>query len=180
VIAAHQVEQQLAHWQSKLPAAVAVPTRTAPVTRDAFLRVVRAELLPFITYGPGYERPVAEELRRALDMYIRDRGEEFSHWLGEALRAAARARARTAEPFDPQAVLVAATEWSVSYTAGSGIDGAILKVHDVDQTAQNEWGGMGVSVHHPVYDGLRFSSVTDAREFAYNAGLLKRHAAAQA
>jgi hypothetical protein len=175
MIAAHQVQLQLTHWQRTLPLEVAVPTRTAPITRDALLRVVRAELLPFVTYGPSYERAVAENLRRALDMFIGDRGEEFTYWLGEALRAGIQARTRTAEPFDPEAVTVTATAWGVSYETGGDDDGARLNVHDFDETAPNAWGGVGVVVRHPVYDGLRFRSVADATEFAYKAGLVRRY-----
>ncbi|GGX56359.1 hypothetical protein [Streptomyces noursei] len=175
MIAVHQVQLQLPHWQRMLPAEVAVPDRTAPVTRAALVRVIRAELLPFITFGPSYNRAVAENLRRALDMYCRGWGQEFVYWLGEALRAGVQARTSVAEPFVPEARVVTATAWGVSYRTGGGVEGARLSVHDFDETAPNAWGGTGVSVRHPVYDGLRFRSVTEAKEFAYRAGLLRRY-----
>jgi hypothetical protein len=171
MFADYQAPLQLAHWEQKLPAEVDVPSRTAPISLGAFLRVIRAELLPFITYGPSYERAVAENLRRALNMYVNGRGEEFTYWLGETLRAGVQARARTAEPFDPGFAHVTATAWAVSYSTGADIEGAALNVYDVDDRD-----GVGPVVYHPVYNGLRFRSVDDASEFAYKAGLIKRHA----
>ncbi|MFE5037073.1 hypothetical protein [Streptomyces sp. NPDC056683] len=171
---AHQAELQMAHWQRTLPAEVAIEGRERPVTRTALVAVIRAELLPFITYGPTYERAVADELHRALDMYSRGRGQEFAYWLNEALRAGIKAR--RVEPFSTDFVHVTATAWGISYATGTDIEGARLNVHGCDETAPNDMGGIGVVYRHPVYDGLTFHSVDEASEFAYNAGLLKRHA----
>ncbi|MFI1203529.1 hypothetical protein ACH4VR_29555 [Streptomyces sp. NPDC020883] len=173
MIAAHQVQLQLAHWHMSLPREIAVPDRATPVTCIAVVRVVRAELLAFLTFGPSYDHAVAENFRRALEMYCRGWGREFIYWLGEALRSAIQARTQVAEPFDPKAHYVTATTWGVSYVTGSGIEGARLNVHDVDESAPNAWGGTGFVVPHPLYDGLNFASVTDAKEFAYQAGLLQ-------
>ncbi|MDX3672747.1 hypothetical protein [Streptomyces europaeiscabiei] len=170
---AHEAQIRLAHWQRTLPVKVAVTGR-APVTRAAFLAVVRAELLPFITFGPTYQRFVAEEFVRALDMFNRGWGEEFVYWLGEALRAGVKAR--NVEPFDEGAVHVTATAWGISYSHRSDIDGVALSVYDFDEAAPNNCGGVGRSFRHPVYDGLRFDSDAAAREFAYNAGLVMRYA----
>ncbi|MHB9861935.1 hypothetical protein [Streptomyces sp. YIM S03343] len=172
---AHEAQLYLTHWQQTLPLEISVPDRERPVTRTALIRVIRAELLPFITYGPGYERAVADNLRSALHQYNLDRGTEFAYWLAEALRAGTRARVHTIEPFDPEATRVTATPWCVSYTTNGGIVGAILNVHDYDRSVPNTWGGLGVVVRHPVYDGRHFGSRIEAAVFAYNAGLLTRY-----
>jgi len=69
--------------------------------------------------------------------------------------------------------LVTATEWGVSYTTGSGIAGAVLNVHRCDEQATNAWGGKGVVIRHPEYDGLDFNTTHEAAEFAEEVGLLK-------
>lgn len=169
---AHDAQARLTRWQSTLPREVAVPDRKRPVTRDALLTVIREELLPFVTFGPTYRRPVADNLGRALDMYCRDRGEEFLYWLTQALNSAISVR--DVEAWEPDIRTVTATRWGVSCVSGTGIDGHVLHVTFLDDDALNSFGGRGVTVPHPVYDGVKFSSLAAARLFAFGAGLTKR------
>ncbi|MBP5926722.1 hypothetical protein F3K32_42715 [Streptomyces sp. LBUM 1483] len=175
---AHEAQTRLTHWQRTLPTEVTVPGREQPVTRTALLAVIRAELLPFITFGPTYQRGVAEEFTRALDMFHRGWGEEFAYWLGQTLDVATRVR--DVEPFEFDAKKVTATTWGVSYTTGSHVEGAVLNVHHFDRNVS----GVDAVLLHPVYDGREFESREAAAEFAWNAGLTKafisRHVAAQA
>lgn len=168
---ANEVETRLTYLQRYLPNEVTVPDRDAPVTADALIRVIRAELVPFVTYGPSYVHTVADSLGMTLSAFRRGSGKEFTFWLGRALRAGVTARARQGEPFDAQTRTVTATAWNVSYETGSGIDGVRLHVHDFNDSAPATQG----CVDHPMYDGLRFASVADANEFTYRAGLVKRY-----
>ncbi|GAA2732189.1 hypothetical protein [Streptomyces nogalater] len=169
----HEKDLHLTHLQRTLPVAVAVDGRERPVDRMALMAVIREELLPFITYGPSYEQAVAEGLRRALYHYSLHRGQQFAYWLGKTLRAGIKAR--RVEPYDRDFVHVTATAWGISHATGTDIEGAQLNVHGFDESVPNDRGGVGVTFRHPVYDGLRFRTVEDSSEFAYRAGLLKRH-----
>lgn len=78
---------------------------------------------------------------------------------------------------------VTATEWGVSYTCPQRTVNAYgyepdamakvtLNVHKlVDEP--NKWGGRGVVVRHPVYDGLEFDDKDEAKSFSIEVGLLK-------
>lgn len=69
-------------------------------------------------------------------------------------------------------ITVTATEWGVSTQTGTCIDGAILNVHKI-VNEPNEWGGIGVVVKHPEFDGLNFPTSDLAFEHALSVGLLK-------
>lgn len=174
---ARETQLRLTHWQRSLPREVAVPHQKDPVTREALVHVIRQELLPFITYGPTYAPAVAEYLRAALQTFRAGAGDEFDYCLGKALASAISFRNVT--DYEPGAVVVTATSWGVSYSTGSHIDGAILNVYDVDETAPNAHGGTGLLIRHPVHDGMQFVSIEAATRFAYYAGLLKRHTRSQ-
>jgi len=75
---------------------------------------------------------------------------------------------------------VTATNWNVSYSDSSDTDYVELNVFYIDYEAENEWGGHGVPIHHPEYNGLRFPITTTsrdaidaARDFANSVGLIK-------
>lgn len=72
---------------------------------------------------------------------------------------------------------VTATEWGVSFAHTSGdptrpYSRARLNVYR-SLDLPNQWGGIGVSVHHPQFDGLDFPSGEAAHAFAVAVGLLK-------
>jgi hypothetical protein len=170
---AHESQLHITHWQRSLPLEVAVPSRERPVTRGALVRVIREELLPFITYGPSYERGVADNLRTALTMFGADRGDEFDYWLGMTLAAAVAARRPGA--WEAGMTTVTATNWGVSYVTGSNIAGAILHVSHIDESLPNPLGGTGLVIRHPVYDGMEFASRDEAELMAFHAGLTTRY-----
>jgi hypothetical protein len=160
---AHETQIHLTHWGRTLPLGVDTPDRH--VTRHDLVTLIRFELLPFITYGPSYERAVADNLRRALDMFARDgRGDEFAYWIAETVTAANRAR--QLEAYDPDARSVLATHWSVSYEVTDGGPAAVLRVHFPEQDR-------GVA-KHPVHYGKEFPSLQAAREYAWNVGVTQR------
>lgn len=85
---------------------------------------------------------------------------------------------------------VTATEWGVSFTCpsplfstGSARDAQLveiaagtsvtLNVHRCDEDAVNAWGGHGVVISHPEYNGLKFATSEAAHDFALSVGLLK-------
>jgi hypothetical protein len=161
---AHETQIHLAHWQRSLPFQVDIPGREFPVTRDDLIAVIRWELLPFITYGPSYQRAVTDNLRTALHMFRQDRGEEFAYWIGATVDAAARAR--KPEPFDPAAPTVLASHWFVSYEITQGKEGAVLRAHHADVKCS--------LLRHPVHYGKAFPDQEAAREYAWRFGLVKR------
>lgn len=63
--------------------------------------------------------------------------------------------------------------WNVSYTTGTGIEGAELNVFRIHPDEPNEWGGKGTVEHHPRYHGLKFPSTDAASGFALSVGLLR-------
>lgn len=64
---------------------------------------------------------------------------------------------------------VTCSDWGVSYSTGSHIDGAVLNVHlvPVDKNGR----ATGGIIRHAL-DGTLYSSVDDAKKSAYEAGLL--------
>lgn len=170
---AAEVDTRLRFLAMHLPDEVTIPTRNTSVTSDAFVRVIRGELVPFVTYGPDFVHKVSGRLEWALGAFRRGDGLAFMFELECALRDAVAARAERIEPYTPEARTVTATDWCVSYETGSNLDCALLNVHDFNEGTA---GGLGVVVRHPVYDGLTFASTADANEFAYWAGLVKRYA----
>jgi hypothetical protein len=171
---AHEAQLHLTHWGRTLPLEVAVSSKEKPVTRAAFIHVIREELLPFVTYGPDYERPVAANLGTALRMFRDDHGDEFDYWLAVTLAAAVAARRSGA--WEAGVTTVTATRWGISYTTGSNIAGAVLRVSLIDEALPNPLGGTGLVVRHPMYDGLEFASREDAEVMAWHAGLTQRYA----
>ncbi|WP_128378535.1 hypothetical protein [Streptomyces cavernae] len=157
-----------------MPAELAIDGRERPVTRYAVLRVLRNELRPMLTYGPTYQPTVADRALRALALFHRGKGKQAVDALDQACEAAADVRA--ADAYDPAERYVTASSWAVSQTVGSGINGAVLNVHDLDHEAPNARGGLGVVVWHPVHDGREFTSSHEARAYALRMGLLRRFA----
>jgi hypothetical protein len=170
---AHETQIHLAQWWRTLPLEVAAPSREGVITRAEFIHVIREELLPFVTYGRDYERPVADNLGTALRMFRDDRGDAFDYWLAATLAAAVAARRPGLWAAD--VVTVAATKWGVSYVTGSNIAGARLNVSLIDESLPNPLGGTGLVVRHPMYDGLEFASREDAQLMAWHAGLTQRY-----
>ena len=87
-------------------------------------------------------------------------------------------------------VMVLATEWGISYTCPSPFfstgtaraeqltaiaagESVVLNCHRCDEEATNAWGGKGVVIRHPKYDGMRFATSDAAAEFALSVGMLK-------
>lgn len=173
----HQTAEALATFERVLPERVTVEGRE-PVTCSAFLRVIRNELLPSLTYGPGYQRAVADNLRTALRLFKDGRGEEFAYWLDETLDAAATLRGTLSAECVAGEKHVVATEWGVSYSSGGGEPGVTLKVYGWDEDAVNEMGGKGVLIRHPVHNGLWFADMAEAKSYALRYGLIKRYAPA--
>jgi hypothetical protein len=170
---AHQAQMYLAQWERNLPLEVAVPGKEKPVTRAAFVHVIREELLTFITYGPDYERSVADNLATALRAFLGGDGDAFDYWF--ALTLAAAVAARRPGVWDADTTTVTATKWGVSYTTGSNIPGAILNVSLIDEALPNPFGGTGLVIRHPMYDGLPFDSREAAEVMAWHAGLTQRY-----
>jgi hypothetical protein len=64
-------------------------------------------------------------------------------------------------------------EWRTSYSTTNGGPEATLNVYkNVDEP--NQWGGIGVIVHHPDHDGKTFPSIEDAQAYAAEHGLIVR------
>ncbi|TXH08343.1 MAG: hypothetical protein E6R04_10885 [Spirochaetes bacterium] len=59
---------------------------------------------------------------------------------------------------------VTCSDWGVSYSTGSHIDGAVLNVHKSGRA-------MGEIIKHTL-DGTLYPSIDDAKKSAYEAGLL--------
>ncbi|QDN64466.1 hypothetical protein [Streptomyces sp. S1D4-14] len=170
----HQTAEALATFERALPAEATAEGRE-PVSRAAFLRVVSNELLELITYGPTYQRAVADNLRTALRMFKDGRGEEFAYWLDQTLDGAAALRGTRDAEHDAGETYVTATSWGVSYPFGGGKPGVTLNVYDWDDDVVNDMGGKGVLIRHPVHDGLWFADMAEAQGYALRYGLIKRY-----
>lgn len=82
--------------------------------------------------------------------------------------------------YDPSATYVTATDWGVSCTVPTALFGGpvpdprvTLNVHRYEPDTPNSLGGVGLIVHHPVHNGLRFESREDASRYALANDLLK-------
>lgn len=64
---------------------------------------------------------------------------------------------------------VTITDWGVSYSTGSHIDGAVLHTYQVPVDAQGR--ATGEVLHHALHGGL-YPSIDAAKQAAYEAGLL--------
>lgn len=161
---AHRAEEDLTSLARVLPYRITVPGWPYPVSRDDLLGVIRWELMQYVTFGPTYRRAVADELRRALEMFREHRGEEFAHWIAETVTVAAKIRG--AEPHDPQHFGTCATPWHVSYETTARRDDVTLCV------VNNSW--PTGTVRHPVHYGKTFPTREDAHAYAWQHGLLIR------
>jgi hypothetical protein len=155
-----------------MPAQLLIDGRERPIAREGALLVLHHELRPMVSFGPEYQRDVADAAQRALVDFNRERGEASLSWLEQACETAARLRTAKIGPYDSNGSYVTATSWCVSTDTGTNIDGAVLNVHDVDPDRPTDRGG--IVIHHPVHAGRQFTSRDEARAYALRMGLLKR------
>jgi hypothetical protein len=175
---AHEAYGWLARMRRAMPAQLTIEDREQPVTNHAMLHVLYLELRPMVTYGPTYQRSVADHAARALSHFNRERGAQALYWLEQACEAAAELRA--ADPYDPAKIYAAATTWGVSCTldtdmglswAKPAADGATLNVYDAEPHRAESMGG--TVIYHPLHHGRQFRSKNEASAYALRMGLLK-------
>lgn len=74
-----------------------------------------------------------------------------------------------------EAMEVTNTEWGIAYmTRSQPYSPAVtLSVSRTDDSVPNQWGGMGIVIKHPEYDGLQFPDMESAKAFTREKGLVR-------
>ena len=75
-----------------------------------------------------------------------------------------------------EAMEVTNTEWGIAYmTRSQPYSPAVtLSVSRTDDSVPNQWGGMGIVIKHPEYDGLQFPDMESAKAFTREKGLVRK------
>lgn len=141
------------------------------------------------TWSDIYAEDLPERLIRIFDQVTSQRGgakDELIDWEKERQRKHPQdgelidweyERERMGKPTASKtAVTVTATEWGVAVSTSSSpySPEATLGVIKTVEDVPNEWGGRGIVVKHPEYDGLKFPTADEAWAFAEKVGLIKQ------